>query len=102
MNRGRECRFQGVRVACNGPDRHPDVVAHAADKHALYALITSVIMCSFFNVLLVLGPQFPEQPVPGCLAAIQKVLQTFVLPLLQGGDQLTVLCFIDNFVKTLQ
>jgi hypothetical protein len=71
MQRGRKCRFQGFCVACNGLDRHPDVVPHAADKHALYALVTSVIMCVFFNLLLVLGPQFPEQPVPGRLAAIQ-------------------------------
>jgi hypothetical protein len=58
INCGSECRFQCVGIACNGFNRHPDVVPHPAYEQPLYALVTSVITCSFFDVLSFLSSPY--------------------------------------------
>jgi hypothetical protein len=55
---------QSVRIPGNGLNRHPDVVPHAADKHALYALVPRLVVRVLLYLLRVFGSQFPEQPKP--------------------------------------
>jgi hypothetical protein len=60
LDRGRERRLQRVRVPGNELDRHPDVVPHAADEHALNALIPRFVVRVLLNLLRVFGSQYPE------------------------------------------